>query len=841
MVTTSARQKELLEHCASEPIHRLGRVQAFGMLLAIDARTMRVSFASANADAWMGRAAAGLLGQRADAVLTRRNVEAALAHADVARVRGAVQHLHKVWWPGRPDAVDVTIHASGSHVVLEAEPAGPGPDTAMPAVGACTHELAALGSIAELADSAVRAVAGITGYSRVMLYRFAADGSGTVIAEQLARRQPSYLGLRYPASDIPAQARMLYLRNLSRVVADVHDEGWPLLAHQAGELDLSLAALRSVSTVHLQYLRNMGTAASMSISLVVDGRLWGLIACHHHVPMRPPLGCRSMAEMLGRLYSLAFARAERSALDRDVKSLLLGPPGVEPLVDPEAAQADFDATCGHMARLLDLTSIVARFDGQTRSWGGAVTAAQARRLAALPCLREGGRVEALESLAAVQPGLRRLAPGIAGMLALPLGAQGRDCVMLLRDEVVRHVTWAGDPGQTVSRQRGRLCPRESFESWREAVRWHCEPWTAADIDLAEALRARLLECVLSRREHRALNTARHAAQQQALLVRELNHRVRNMLGLIKGLVQQTARSAASVDDLAERLHDRVQALSRAYTRIERAQWRPTALQTLLAEEIGAFAEPGQVTLQGQAVSLSPNAYLSFALVIHEMATNARKYGALSGAAGRLDVTWGVDAAGALVIDWRESGVPGVTPPRHRGFGTRVIAQALQHALGGAARLDFQPDGLRARLRVQRGFAAGVSTQVPVPVAARALPTAGAPNRVLVVEDDPVIAILAEESLHQLGVAQVDVAGNREEALALLAARHFDLAMLDVNLGDHTSEAVAHRLTELQVPMIVATGYSEDDALPDVLRGCPHLCKPYGMADLQRVLGEVPRR
>jgi light-regulated signal transduction histidine kinase (bacteriophytochrome)/CheY-like chemotaxis protein len=842
MVMTSARQKALLAQCASEPIHRLGRVQGFGMLLAFEAHTRRLSFASANAQAWTGRHAAELLGQPAETVLSRRNVEAAIAHADLARARGTVQHLHHVGWPGRSDAVDVTIHASGPHVVLEAEAAGPGPDTAMPAVGACTQELASLTTVADLARSAVRAVADVTGYSRVMLYRFAADGSGTVIAEQLSHRQPSYLGLRYPASDIPAQARELYLRNLSRVIADVHDEGWPLLALDGGDLDLSLSALRSVSPVHLQYLRNMGTAASMSVSLVIDGRLWGLIACHHHAPMRPPMGCRSMAELLGRLYSLAFARAERNGLDRDMKSLLLGPPGVEPLVDPGASRTDFEAACERIARLVDVSAIVTHFEGQTRSWGGSVTPAQAAQLAKVPGLRSGVRVQAVESLAALQPGLRRLAPDIAGMLALPLGALGRDWVMLLRDEVRGHVTWAGDPGRTVSRQRGHLCPRESFESWREAVRWHCEPWTAADIDLAEALRMRLLDGVLSRREHRELETTRRSAHQQALLVRELNHRVRNMLGLIKGLVQQTARRAASVDDLAERLHDRVHALSRAYTRIERAHWQPTALLSLMAEETGAFAEPGQVRLLGEAVSLEPNAYLSFALVIHEMATNARKYGALSGAAGRLDVTWCVDAGGALVIDWAESGVPGLQPPRHRGFGTRVIAQALQHALGGVARLDFQPDGLRARLQVQRGFSAGASTQAPapVPVAARARPATLTPNRVLVVEDDPVIAILAEESLRQLGVKQVDVAGTREEALALLAARQFDLAMLDVNLGDHTSEAVAERLAVLQVPMIVATGYSEDDALPDALRGRPHLCKPYGTADLQRVLGEVPR-
>lgn len=883
MVTTSARQKELLAQCASEPIHRLGRVQNFGMLLAFDESRRRVSFVSANAQAWTGRAASALLGRPVEAVLTPRNVDAVIAHAALARTRGTVQHLHHVHWPGHAGAVDVTVHASGPHVVLEAEAAGPGPDTAMPAVGACASELAALHTATELAESAVRAVAGITGYSRVMLYRFAADGSGTVIAEQLAqatgrrRPRPSYLGLRYPASDIPPQARELYLRNPTRVIADVHDEGVPLLALDDEPLDLSLSALRSVSPVHLHYLRNMGTAASMSISLVADGRLWGLIACHHHEPLRPPLGGRSMVELLGRLYSLAFARAERQGLDRDVKSLLLTPPGVEPLVDAKATDSAFDAACERIARVIGVTGIVARLDGRTRSWGSLLSAEQASAVAAAHGVGDSGRrslgegtgevadtyarthtgtnaetgtgegdpnneqalhVLPIESLAAGHPELRRLAPRVAGMLALPLSTHGREWVLLLRDEVRRHVTWAGDPGRTVTRRRGQLCPRESFEAWRESVRWHCEPWTAADLDLAEVLRTRLLESRLNQGEHRELEATRIAAQQQALLVRELNHRVRNMLGLIKGLVQQTARGAASVDDLAQRLHDRVHALSRAYTRVERGHWRPTPLQTLLAEETRAFAEPGQVRFAGGAVNLEPDAYLSFALVIHELATNSRKYGALSLPAGRLDVHWAADPAGTLTVDWIERHVPGVRTPTHRGFGTRLIAQSLQHTLGGAARLRFEADGLRAQLVVRRGFVAEAVPAAPSAEEASRRPRRPAPGRALVVEDDLVIALLAEETLHQLGVQQVVVTGTSEEALAALEREPFDLALLDVNLGNHTSEAVAERLAALRIPVIVATGYSESDELPDALRNRPHVCKPYGPAELQRVLGEL---
>jgi light-regulated signal transduction histidine kinase (bacteriophytochrome) len=721
MVTNRARQRDLLAQCASEPIQFLGRTQRFGVLLAFNPRDRRVVACSANAAEWFGRPAGELPGLLADQLLPRQAVDAACAHARVARARDAVQHLFGVAWPGRAQAVDVTIHGSQGLVLIEAEPAGPAPEGANEAIATSTHELTGAHRMAELTESAVRAVARVTGYSRVMLYRFAADGSGTVAAEQIAGERPRYAGLRYPASDIPEQARKLYLRNPSRVIVDAQDEGLDLVGSLKQPLDLSLSVLRSVSPVHLQYLRNMGTAASMSISLVIDGRLWGLIACHHHEPLRPTLACRSLAELLGRLYSLAISRAERGGLDRDVKSLLLMTPGVEPLVDGAASTALFEHACGTVARLLDVSAVVSHVGSQARSWGQAPSEADAAALAAVAAAQQGGAGERLavvvaESLAALDPALARLAPRVAGLLYLPLAPLGRDWVLLLRDEVSRHVTWAGDPSRTVSRQAGRLTPRNSFAAWSEHVRGHCEPWSRGEVELAEVMRVRLLEVMFAQRELRELESARLAARQQALLVRELNHRVRNMLGLIKGLVHQTASSAASVDDLAARLHDRVHALSRAYTQIERANWQPTALSVLVSEETQAFAEPGQVHLKGPPVSLEPNAFLSFALIVHELATNARKYGALSVPEGRLDIHWGIAAEGRLQVDWQERGGPTVARPRHRGFGTRVIGQALSHQLRGSASLEFLPQGLHACLSTPRGFVVDVA-EAPVPAAA----------------------------------------------------------------------------------------------------------------------------
>lgn len=828
--------ERLLTQCASEPIHRLGRTQAFGFLVGFDA-ARRVAMVSHNAPDWLGAGAQDLLDRSMHTLLPERNLRAAEAHARVAAHHDSIQHLHRVAWPGRAEGVDLSIHASEGLVILEAEPCAPQPHESAAAIEACTLELAAARGLAELADSAVRAVARVTGYDRVMVYRFAADGSGEVIAERVAAGQATYRGLRYPASDIPPQARALYVRNPTRVIVDASEIGQPLACRGSAPPDLSLATLRSVSPVHLEYLRNMGTAASMSISLVCEGRLWGLIACHHRQPLRPSLACRSMAELLGRLYAMALSRAERQHLDGDIKNLLLTPPGVEPLVTAGANPSQRRAACRSVARLMGLDGIVTRIDGHTATWGCA-PAASAALLDAVPPPSATTPVQAFESLQALAPQLDRFTPQVAGMIALSLGPDGRDQVLLLREEVQRHVAWAGNPDKAVTQDGARLTPRASFEAWLQAGRGHCEPWTAAEIELAGVLRVRLLEALAALREQRELLGARRAAKQQALLVRELNHRVRNMLGLIKGLVHQTASSASSIEDLSQRLHDRVHALSRAYAQIERARWQPTPMEYLVRAETQAFAEPGQVQLDGDTVLLEPNAYLSFALVIHELATNARKYGALSVPAGRLAVRWAVRPEGTLQLQWQESGGPPVRAPAHRGFGTRVIGQAMTHHLRGHAQLDFDAGGLCANLRAGRGFTTAVAPAAREESPRREAALRPLPRAVLVVEDDLVIALLAQSLLERLGCHEVVLAGNQDDALQALTAHRFDAALLDVNLGDHTSEQVAARLAQLGVPAVLATGYSERDELPQRLRKLRRVLKPYDEADLARALREM---
>ena len=182
-------------------------------------------------------------------------------------------------------------------------------------------------------NEGARQVRALTGFDRVMVYRFAPDGSGEVVAESAKSGIGSFLGLHYPATDIPKQARALYLRNLLRVITDIEAEPVPILppADEHGQpFDLSLSVLRSVSPIHIEYLRNMGVRASMSISIVVEGEFWGLIACHHYSPRCPSFERRSVAELFAQMFAMRLESRERKEIveyerrARDISDQLLG-------------------------------------------------------------------------------------------------------------------------------------------------------------------------------------------------------------------------------------------------------------------------------------------------------------------------------------------------------------------------------------------------------------------------------------------------------------------------------------------------------------------------------------
>ncbi|MCW2318735.1 light-regulated signal transduction histidine kinase (bacteriophytochrome) [Rhodoblastus acidophilus] len=595
--------------------------------------------------------------------------------------------------------LDATLHAIGDVAIIELEPSRRSTLAYGDALAEAKNMIAALHRSSELeafCKIAAAEVRGATGFDRVMVYQFLHDGSGKVLTEDKAEGIEAFVGLHYPASDIPRQARTLYKRNWLRMIPNVNYAPAPLEPPlpSSSALDMSDCVLRSVSPIHLQYLRNMGVAASMSISIVIGDELWGLIACHHYTERYIAADLRIACEMFGQIFSLqleskidAVASKSRAAARRVQQGL------ISRLVQTGDVVADLIHDSPSLFDLVHADGVAVLVGDVLRTAGGVPPDDFIRQLAMWLKESEQPMLATFE-LGAAYPAAKRHAKQASGLLALSISRQSGDYVFWFRQEAVQLVTWAGNPGKTAIAPPGEsLTPRASFDAWKEERRGQSRPWEPVEIEAAQAFRVWLLETVLHQLE--LANKEREATlAHQSMLMCELDHRVKNALAKIQALIQQTKIGAGSVDEFALALESRIRALAHAHNLMAATHWQGANLGELIEGEIAPYRTASNVTVRGDDVTLTPQAASSLTLVIHELSTNAAKYGALSTPEGRLAIEWRRDAlSGALILNWTERGGPRVSPPSRAGFGSVVIKRSLAHELTGSATLSFEPEGV----------------------------------------------------------------------------------------------------------------------------------------------------
>jgi len=834
-----------LSNCAAEPIHIPGRIQSFGALIGLSTDWI-VTHASENAAALFSPDGAPLLGRPASDVFDRAALHNIRARLQLLVDADGVERLFAVPLNGDGRRFDVALHLSDGTILIEAEPQTHGESIdyigyVRPMIGRIDRA-ATIGEMCEVAAHQLRR---LTGFDRVMVYRFEPDDSGTVIAESLRHGMAPYRGLRYPASDVPPQARALYTRNPLRIIADAEDMGLPIAALPARggkPLDLSLSTLRAVSPIHLEYLRNMGVGASMSISILLRGRLWGMFACHNQTPKTLGYDFRTAAELFAQMFALVLdqktSAGERAHADRAraVHDQLM-----VRLADGGSVEASFDAIVTDIASVIDFDGVVGWFDGRFTARGTTPDEADFAGLVARLNEAPHDQVLHTDCIEQLYPPARAFADAAAGMLVLPMSRSPSDYIVLFREEIVQSVAWAGDPAKPVEAGTDRISPRKSFAAWQQVVRGHSAPWAPHEIAAADALRVTLLEVVL-RMADSTMRERLHAQERQELLIAELNHRVRNILNLIRSLIAQSRDSTQSPAEFTEVVGGRIHALARAHDQITRRNWEPASLQTMIMTEADAYlgTKADRVLIAGPNVLIVPAAFMTLSLVIHELMTNSAKYGALSDSRGTIAIDFAQGADGALIINWRERGGPkAVTPPKRRGFGTTIIERAIPHEFGGTAEVRYDPEGVSASFGVPAAFIAQFGDEGARPCAGDdagdAERTPALAGEVLVVEDNLIIALEAEQTLLRLGAGVVHVAGKVREAIALIDRYPIGFALLDVNLGDETSAPVAAALRDRGIRYIFASGYGDAVALIADHPGVPIVTKPYQVDDLRRVL------
>ena len=460
-----------LTNCERELIHLAGSIQPHGILLVLEEPSFTILQLSENVSALLDRPIPELLGARL------QDVSPALADA-----LGGVLERETL---DRPAPIRSTLGGSGESIAME------GMVHRIPQQGLVVElereddfdfdfeslprrlqtiiaQITASTSIEALCDLIAREIKDLIRYDRVMIYRFDPDGHGEVVAEARESQLESYLGLHYPSSDIPQRARELYLRNRVRVLTDSRYVAVPLaprLSPLTGtDVDMSMSYLRSLSPLHLEYLQNMGVTGTLVASLVKDGGLWGLVACHHYSPRRLPYQARAACELLSEVFSTRLAALDANAV---AQSVLLVPQMEKQMIETASATGDWhQALFGTLRRLmpaLNASGGALLYEGQTLTTGVVPGSEDLNRLAAWIAEESSGQLFHSAALNRLNPGFGRITGIASGVLALRITPTRLDYMLWFRKEQRQTVRWGGDPSKAIEgTDPNHLSPRRSF-------------------------------------------------------------------------------------------------------------------------------------------------------------------------------------------------------------------------------------------------------------------------------------------------------------------------------------------------------------------------------------------
>ena len=579
-----------LSNCEREQIHLAGSIQPHGALLVVQEPALNVVQASANAVALLG-------------------IGCSPVGATLADISPELEQRVRMHLGGRLDRLPVAFRCAlgaanrgfdgllhrppGAGLVIELEPAQPH-RALVNGFDASLRELIEAGSLQQLCDETARIFKAVSGYDRVMVYRFDDDGHGQVFAERREPHLEPYLGNRYPATDIPQIARRLYERNRVRLLVDVDYAPVPIEPRcsplTGQELDMSLCALRSPSPIHTQYLKNMGVGATLVVSLVAGDRLWGLIACHHCEPRFVPYQVRAQCELLGEVVATriaaleSFAQAGAEVLVRRLEQRM-----IEAISrDGDWKGALFDSPKS-LLQPVQATGAALLLEGELWTSGEVPSSGDLRTLGqwldglprepVLACANLGDRV----------PRLKHLRATASGVMAVPLSGQPGDYLLWLRPEQVRTLTWGGNPFKPVEpgSDPSVLSPRRSFAKWHQLVEGTSEPWAAPERTTARLIGESVADVI---QQFRAV---------RMLIVQDQLNRVRSQVHVSDQPTAIAGRdgSVLIMNDAFDRLLPATAPAPRTLDAIARL-FEPSAEAALRLEELCATHRPwrGEVSL-----------------------------------------------------------------------------------------------------------------------------------------------------------------------------------------------------------------------------------------------------
>ena len=877
-----------LVDCEQEPIHVPGAIQPHGFLLGVFPAEMEIALASANVSDVLGRPGP-FIGRGLDSLLD----PACIAQIRTSLLSTGPNHVESVRTRILGEPWECVFHSNGDLLIVECEPSERDePETALDFYRRSQRALTRLQSgvrLNELCRIAAREVQQLTGFDRVMVYRFHADHSGEVIAEAKLPKLDSYLGLRYPASDIPPQARRLYELNTLRLIAQVDYEPSPIepVANPlTGEpLDLSHSILRSVSPIHREYLRNMGVGASMSISLLdEDRKLWGLIACHHYDRKFLSHEVRRTCDFLGQALSWQITAGERAAV-------------AQRIAESSTLRADLlkqVSTTNDMAEALsrDPEGLLAIVES------AAAVVVLSGRVQAIGCdegtmeLIDGIRDTIDETGAFFSDDLHEslgAEPGSlpwSGAAAISLDSAHRDLIVWLRPEFRHEVRWGHENAKNQTAVAKRLSPPGSFATWEETVRGRAEPWRPWQMEAARLFRAALIESLARRAEYlEKLNAElREASEMKDVFLATVSHELRNPMNAIVGWIHllqsdrlpeerrryglETLQRNASVQ---QQLIDDLLDVSRVISGKLSLKLKPCDLGDIVdaaIDTVSSAAEAKSITISrrvdSSAVDINGDPD-RLQQVVWNLLTNAVKFTPKGGRV-RLSVER-QESSSVIIVSDNGEGIEAdlldtIFDRFHQGrrkAGARgglglglSLVSGLTELHGGTVRAFSEGPGTGSQFEVVRPRA---SIRMPAenpdrptfePELGDGPPLDGL--TVLCIDDDRDTTELMAEILGAAG-ARVETANSGAEALERLAQTKVDVLVSDVGMPEMDGYELIQRIRRgavagaesVPAAALTAYGQSRDRTRAFAAGFQTHLAKPVDGTELRTIIASLAGR
>jgi light-regulated signal transduction histidine kinase (bacteriophytochrome) len=557
-----------ISSCEKEPIHIIGSVQPHGALLVLSEPELEILQASLNSTSVMA----------CDGEVLGRAVDGLFSSSSVAKIKQVLtQHGEEDFWPAEPVSVDVIasnkqlqglLHRYKGACILELE------NQVHPSLEDLTNikswisvhlmQLFKCVTVPQLLQLAVKEIQRICGFDRVLIYQFDSDWHGSVEAECGRDFMPSFIHHHFPASDIPQQARDLYAKNLLRFLVDVDATPSPIMPaanpRTGAPVDLSYSILRSMSPIHIEYLKNMEVTASMSLSLMVKDKLWGLIACHHKTPRTVDFAARAKCELVARLVSDLIEKIDETEIAKERLRLRLEQAKIVGTLSKADNVAD-----SHCQQVPDLLSI-ANANGFAlvgeefcELFGGTPSEAVVRQMVYWLSYVVREPLFACDKLALEYPQWSEVAATASGLLAIDISSQKSLWILWFRPEQVEEILWAGNPNKPVEIVSNHefFHPRKSFQLWKESVHGYCRPWTAVELESAASLQKdvfalTLAEILRTEKTRKILNKQRQ--EVLSILVHDMNAPVAGMDRVLSSLVDDRS------DKIPPKLRETLQVL-----------------------------------------------------------------------------------------------------------------------------------------------------------------------------------------------------------------------------------------------------------------------------------------